>query len=60
MKFIFTYFIREPSEGIASGDRLKNGLLFAGVGFPEIFVLILKIILFIVLKWLAEASVPRI
>ena len=63
MKFIFnffSFFIRESSEGIASGDRLKNRLLFAGVGFPAIFVLILKIILFTVLKWMAEASVPRI
>jgi hypothetical protein len=63
MKFIFTFFsffIREPSEGIESGDRLKNRLLFAGVGFPVIFVLISKIILFSVLKWLTEFSAPRI
>ena len=63
MKFIltfFSFFIRDPSEGLASGDRLQNRFLFAGVNFPVIFVLIFKIILLSVLKWMAEDSVPRI
>jgi len=63
MKFIlpfFSFFKPEPSEGIENGDRHQNRLLFAGVGFSVIFVLILKTILFSVLKWMAEASVPRI
>jgi len=56
----FSFFIRWPIEGIASGDRLQNRLLFTEVGCPVIFVLIFKTILFSILKLMAEASVPII
>ena len=56
----FSFFIRWPSEGIASGDRLENRLLFAEVGSLVIFMLIFKTIPFSILKLMAEVSVPRI
>jgi len=56
----FSFFIRWTSEGIASGDRLQNRLLFAEVGCPVIFMLIFKTILFSILKLMAEACWLRI